>query len=79
MGLIARALEMNGIAATLTSWSGLIRRTAPPRATTTRLNRGGTLGMPGDTAQQRRVLEATLSLLAEDTPVKLVRLDERAE
>ncbi len=69
---------MNGIATTLTSWSGLIRRAAPPRATTTRLERGSTLGVPGDAAQQRRVLEATLSLLAQDAPVKLVRLDERA-
>ncbi|MCP4427995.1 MAG: hypothetical protein GY803_26210 [Chloroflexi bacterium] len=69
---------MNGIAATLTSWSGLIRRAAPPRAITTRLERGGTLGMPGDAAQQRRVLEATLALLAQDAPVKMIRLDERA-
>jgi hypothetical protein len=68
---------MNGIAATVTSWSGLIRRAAPPRATITRLNRGNTLGMPGDAAQQRRVLEATLALLAQDAPVKLLRLGER--
>ena len=68
---------MDGVATTLTSWSGLIRRTAPPRATTTRLNRGSTLGMPGDAGQQRRVLEATLALLAQEAPVKLLRLDER--
>jgi hypothetical protein len=68
---------MNGIATTLTSWSGLIRRAAAPRATVTRLNRGSTLGEPGNVAQQRRVLEATLVLLAEAAPVKLVRLDER--
>jgi hypothetical protein len=76
--LIARALEMKGIATTLTSWSGLIRRAAPPRATTTRLNRGSTLGQPGDTAQQRRVLDATLALLVHDAPVKLLRLNEKA-
>lgn len=65
------------MATTLTSWSGLIRRTAAPRVTATRLNRGSTLGEPGDRAQQRRVLEATLALLALDAPIKLVRLDER--
>ena len=70
---------MNGIATTLTSWSGLIRRAAPPRATATRLNRGSTLGQPSDAAQQRRVLDATLALLAQDAPVKLVRLDEKAD
>ena len=70
---------MNGIATTLTSWSGLIRRAAPPRATATRLNRGSTLGQPGDILQQRRVLDATLALLAQDAPVKWVRLDERAD
>jgi hypothetical protein len=69
---------LNDIATSLTSWSGLIRRTAPSRATTTRLNRGSTLGVPGDAAQQRRVLKATLSLLEQDAPVKMVRLDERA-
>jgi hypothetical protein len=77
--LAARALEMNGIATTLTSWSGLIRRALPPRATATRLNRGSTLGEPGNSAQQRRVLEATLSLLAQDAPVPLLRLDEKAD
>lgn len=79
MGLIARALEVNGIAATFTSWrNGLTRLTAPPRATTTNLNRGSTLGQPGDSAQQRRVLEATLALLEKDAPIEIVKLDETA-
>jgi len=69
---------MAGIATTLTSWSGLIRRVAPPRYTVTRLNRGSTLGGPHDVAQQRRVLEATLALLAQDAPLPMVRLDEHA-
>ena len=77
--MAARALEINGIATTLTSWSGLIRRAAPPRGTVTRLNRGSTLGQPDDAAQQRRVLEATLALLAQDAPVPLLRLDEKTE
>jgi hypothetical protein len=78
VGLIARALEGAGIATTLTSWNpGLTRRTKPPRATFTKLGRGATLGMPGDAAQQRRVLEATLALLAQDAPLDPVYLDEQ--
>ena len=80
MGLIARALEIEGIATTLTTWNvGIVRLTAPPRGTYTRLARGATIGNPHDTAQQRRVLEATLALLAQEAPVPLVRLDESVE
>lgn len=80
MGLIARALELSGIATTLTSWNaGVTRLTMPPRATFTRLARGATLGRPGDAAQQRRVLMATLALLAQDAPIAPVQLDERYE
>lgn len=80
MGLIARALELHGIATTLTSWNGGVTRlTMPPRATFTRLARGATLGQPGDTAQQRRILEATLALLAHDAPIDPVQLDEKLE
>lgn len=79
MGLIARALELEGIATTLTSWNpGITRLTVPPRATFTRLARGATLGQPHDTVQQRRVLEATLALLAQDAPLEPVYLDEKA-
>jgi hypothetical protein len=71
---------MAGIATTLTSWNaGLTKLTRPPRAVYTRLNRGSTLGAPFDRAQQRRVLEATLALLAEDAPVELAMRQERAE
>ncbi len=80
MGLVARALEMQGIATTLTSWNaGVTRLTMPPRATFTRMNRGSTLGRPGDSAQQRRILDATLALLAQDAPVEPVNLDETYE
>jgi hypothetical protein len=69
---------MAGIATTLTSWNaGRTRITAPPRATFTELNRGATLGQPHNGAQQRRVLEATLALLAEDAPLNPIRLDEK--
>ncbi|MEZ4863282.1 MAG: hypothetical protein R3C14_18340 [Caldilineaceae bacterium] len=80
MGLIARALELAGVATTLTSWNaGRTRVTAPPRATFTRLARGATLGRPHDHAQQRRVLEATLALLHEDAPLKPINLAESME
>ncbi len=70
---------MEGIATTITSWGGQIRLTNAPRATLSMLNRGATLGNPGDSEQQLRVLNATLSLLAQDAPVDIVRLDEKAE
>ena len=57
----------------------MTRITAPPRATFTKLGRGATLGRPHDAAQQRRVLEATLALLAQDAPLKPVYLNERDE
>lgn len=79
MGLIARALELAGIATTLTSWNaGLTRVTKPPRATFTKLVRGATIGQPHNVAQQRRVLEATVALLSQDAPLTPVRLDEAA-
>lgn len=79
MGLIARALELAGIATTLTSWNaGLTRVTKPPRATFTKLVRGATIGQPHNVAQQRRVLEATVALLSQDAPLAPVRLDEAA-
>jgi len=78
VGLIARALETEGIRTTLTSWSaGIIRGIKPPRGTITALQRGMTLGHPHDDAQQRRVLLETLKLLEKDVPVDLVRLDEK--
>jgi hypothetical protein len=77
VGLVSRALELHGIATTLTSWNGGVTRlTMPPRATFTRLARGSTLGAPGDRAQQRRILTATLALLAQDAPIAPVQLDE---
>lgn len=80
MGLIARALEQAGIATTLTSWNaGRTRVTKPPRATFTKLKRGSTMGAPGDAAQQKRILKATLDLLAQDAPLDPVMLDETME
>ncbi len=79
MGLIARALEEAGIATTLTSWNaGVTRLTNPPRATFTKLKRGATLGQPNDTAQQMRVLRATLDLLAQPAPQDPIYLEEES-
>ncbi|MCB8942280.1 MAG: hypothetical protein H6658_00760 [Ardenticatenaceae bacterium] len=67
---------MNGIATTSASWGGQIRLANPPRGVITNLNRGATLGSPHDTAQQKRILAATLGLLAQDAPLPIVRLNE---
>jgi len=78
--LIARALEQEGIATTLTSWNaGRTRVTAPPRATFTKLNRGSTIGAPHNTEQQLRILRATLALLEQDAPLDPIRLDEEMD
>lgn len=61
------------------SWNGgLTCATAPSRATLSKPTADSTLGRPHDSAQQRRVLEATLALLAQDAPLEPVYLDEQA-
>lgn len=76
-GLVARALEVNYIATTMTCWDGdQARETAPPRGTATGLPPTTPVGMPGDLDQQRRVLEATLGLLEKDAPTGIIDLDE---
>jgi hypothetical protein len=80
VGLIARGLELKGIATTLTSWkAGIIRYVKPPRVTISSLDRGATLGKPLDNNQQLRVLKATLDLLKKDAPLEPVLLDEKPE
>lgn len=78
VGLIARGLQLeNGVETVITTWNaGIGRLMNPPRMTTTRLLRGATLGAPGDAAQQRRVIEATLALLNETAPLSPVSLQE---
>lgn len=76
-GLIARALEVNNIATTLTTWDpDMAHLTAPPRLTATHLPEGSPLGMPGDLAQQRRILETTLRLLEMNSPTGVIYLEE---
>ena len=68
---------MAGVPSVITTWNaGRTRVTMPGRATFTKLKRGGTVGNPGDAAQQRRVLEATLALLEQAAPIPPIRLDE---
>jgi len=77
VGLIARGLELNGIATTLTGWhAGFVRRPNPPRAIITQLAQGATLGQPHNAVQQRRVLDATLALLAQDAPLDIQTMAE---
>ena len=79
VGLIARAVEQFGVATTLTTWDkDRTWLTKPPRVLFTKLGRGSTLGRPGDVAQQRRVIEATLALLEHDAPLDPVTLNEAA-
>ncbi len=69
---------MAGIATVIVAWNGgRIRLVNVPRAAITRLPRGTAFGQPGDAQQQRRVLSATLALLALDAPLKPVYLDEK--
>ena len=74
---MSRALQIEGIASTMTTWrDGIARIAKPPRVTFTKLPRGSSLGAPGNIEQQRRVLEATLGLLAQDAPQEPVILKE---
>ena len=76
-GLVARALEVNNIATTMTTWDpDMAFLTAPPRLTSTYLPPSSPLGMPGNAAQQRKVLTATLQLLELNAPTGIVYLNE---
>jgi hypothetical protein len=71
-GLAARALQVNGVASVLVSWSlNLARPVAPPRLAVTESAAGQTLGAPGDAAAQRRALAAALALLEQPAPLPL--------
>lgn len=79
MGLIARFLEQEGIATTITGWrGGVIRRVLAPRSTYTNLARGATVGNPHDGETQLAVLRDTLALLSQDAPITPMKLDYEA-
>lgn len=80
MSLLSRALEIEGIPAVMTTWrDGVARQAKAPRTTFTKLPRGSSVGAPHDDTQQRRVLEATLALLAQAAPLEPVILNEAME
>ncbi|MDQ7025098.1 MAG: hypothetical protein Q9P44_06015 [Anaerolineae bacterium] len=64
----------------MTTWrDGVARMIKTPRVTFTQLPRGSSVGAPHDSAQQRRVLAATLDLLGQDAPIDPVVLKEAME
>jgi D-proline reductase (dithiol) PrdA len=80
VSLLSRALEIEGIPAAMTTWrDGVARMAKAPRATFTKLPRGSSVGAPHDPAQQRRVLAATLALLAQEAPLEPTILKEEME
>ncbi len=80
MGLVARAVEMQGISTVVVAWNGgRIRLVSVPRVVITRLAKGAVFGRPGDSAQQLRVLKSALSLLEKNAPQEPFYLDERLE
>jgi len=77
VSLLNRAFEIEGIPSVMTTWrDGIARIAKAPRATFTKLPRGASVGAPHDSAQQRRVLEATFELFKQDAPITPVVLDE---
>jgi len=77
---MCRALEIEGIPATMTTWrDGVARLAKVPRVTFTKLPRGSSVGAPHDIEQQRRVLQATLALLEQEAPLEPVVLTEEME
>jgi hypothetical protein len=66
-----------GVTTVVVAWNGgRVRLVNAPRTIITRLPRGTVFGGPGDAAQQNRVLDAALSLLAEDGPLEPVYVEE---
>lgn len=77
VGLVARGLELNGIATVVLSWDEKrLMLCNPPRAAV-HGEWGSPLGKPGDNAAQRLVLEQTLALLTKPAPHPFVMLDGR--
>lgn len=69
-GLVARALEVNGIASVVISNSReIIKRIAPPRALLTDFSQGKVMGEANDEQGQWQVLLSALSLLEQEAPL----------
>jgi len=70
VGLIARGLEIEGIATSVISWkAGIIRAIKPPRVLITDTDRGATVGKPHDKYQQESILTTALNLLEKNAPI----------
>lgn len=74
VGLIAAALEMQGIATVCIALvRSIAERVRPPRALVVPFAFGYPLDRPNDAKAQRRVLRAALELLAEEGPGPVLR------
>ena len=79
MCLIARALEVNRVAAVMVAnmqAEDAVRAVAPPRAVLTDLPYESLLGHAGDKTQQQRVLETMVNVLSYHAPVPMVKMRE---
>jgi hypothetical protein len=75
VGLIARGLELNGIATVVISWkASIIRAVKPPRALLANTERGATIGKAHDSAGQAQLLATALALFKQDAPQDPVML-----
>ena len=80
MGLVAAELERQGIATVaIQLLREVAERVRPPRALCVPFPHGYPLGVPGDPAGQRRVIESALRLLEDPSlaPPVLVELDAK--
>lgn len=67
MGLIARAVEQQGISTVCTTFRrDLIELAKPPRVLSLPFPPGKPLGNPGDLAMQRAIIEAGFDLLRQE-------------
>jgi D-proline reductase (dithiol) PrdB len=75
-GLLARALEVNGVVSVVVSnCREVISRVAPPRTLITHFAPGCVVGTPNDEKGQRYVINSALSLLAQNAPLPPVQLN----
>lgn len=79
MGLVAAELERQGIATVVIQLlREVAERVRPPRALYVPYPHGYPLGLPGDAAGQRRVIECALRLLEDPARVAPVLVDFEA-
>jgi hypothetical protein len=76
VGLVAAELERHGIATVaIQLLREVAERVRPPRALYVPFPHGYPLGLPGDSAGQRRVIEAALRLLSDPSLVRGALID----